>query len=497
MKFKIGGADAASLKADLLAVPVFQGSADPAGEWSPEAARQLKALLKKTEFKGQAGKVRGAAAPAGFGAARLLFVGLGPENERERSEQARRFAGQMLGKLGEHGAASAVIAPPDGQAATAAACCEGLMLADYAFTARKGKGSNGDGKKGPEPTVTVCVSDAARSAAKREAKILEHVARGTKMARDLGNEPSNVLTPAEMAKRAQEIAKGRSAEGLSCTVLGPPEIKKKKMEAFLSVAQGSDLPPRFIHLTYKPKKRTKDSKRIAIVGKGLTFDSGGISIKPSPGMEDMKYDMCGAAAVLGLFEALPGLGISHEVHGFVAACDNMPSGKSYKPGDIIGSMAGKTIEVLNTDAEGRLTLVDALTYAQGIKPDAMVDLATLTGACAVALGTATGIMSNDDDLRAAIHEASDATGELAWPLPLFPDHAPQLKSDFADLKNLGERFGGALTAGLFLKEFVPDEIPWAHMDIAASAWSGKDGPYSPKGGTGIGVRTLCHWLRTL
>ena len=497
MKFKIGGADAASLKADLLAVPVFQGSADPAGEWSPEAARQLKALLKKTGFGGGAGKVQGCAAPSGFGASRLLFVGLGREADQEATEQARRFAGQVLGKLGEHGAATAVIAPPDGQAATAAACCEGLLLADYAFTARKGKASKSNGAKAPETTLTVCVSDAARSAAKREVKVLEHVARGTKLARDLGNEPSNVLTPAELAKRAQEIVKGRAQEGLSCKVLGPAEIKKKKMDAFLSVAQGSDLPPRFIHLVYKPKKKTKDSKRLAIIGKGLTFDSGGISIKPSPGMEDMKYDMCGSAAVLGLFEALPGLGIPHEVHGFVAACDNMPSGKSYKPGDIIGSMAGKTIEVLNTDAEGRLTLVDALTYALTVKPDAMVDLATLTGACAVALGTATGIMANDDDLRAALHEASDATGELAWPLPLFPDHAPQLKSHFADLKNLGERFGGALTAGLFLKEFVPDDVPWAHMDIAASAWSGKDGPYTPKGGTGIGVRTLCHWLRTM
>jgi len=495
VKLKFGNADAASLKADLIAVGVYEGEEAPAGEWSPEAARQLKALIQKAGFGGQAGKIRASASPSGFAAPRLMLVGLGREKVRDANEQARRLGGQVFGKMGEHGASSVVVMPPNGQASTTASCFEGAMLADYAFTARKGEG--GKKAKNSECTVTVCVADAARSATKREVGILEDVARGTKLARDLGNEPSNVLTPAELAKRAQALAKGRGDEGLSCKVLGPAEIKKKKMEAFLSVAQGSDLPPRFIHLVYKPKKKTKDSQRVALIGKGLTFDSGGISLKPGAGMEDMKYDMCGSAVVLGLFEALPGLGVTHEVHGFVAACDNMPSGKSYKPGDIIGSMAGKTIEIINTDAEGRLTLADALTYAQTVKPDVMIDLATLTGACAIALGSATGIMANDKGLQDALHEASDATGELAWPLPLFEDFKSQLKSEFADLKNLGDRFGGALTAGLFLDAFVAEDLPWAHMDIAGSSWSGKDGPYSPKGGTGAGVRTLCHWLRTL
>lgn len=497
MKLKIGGADAASLKADLIAVGVYQDEVAPAGEWSPEAARQLQALITKAGFGGQAGKARASASPTGFAAPRLLLIGLGRESVQDTVEQARRLGGWSLGKMGEHGASSVVVVPPDGQAATAAGCCEGVILADYAFTARKGKGDGSKPPKAAESTVTVAVSDAARSATKREVKILEDVARGTKLARDLGNEPSNVLTPEELAKRAQAIVRGRASEGLSCKVLGPAEIKKKKMDAFLSVAQGSDLPPRFIHLVYKPKKKTKDSQRVAIVGKGLTFDSGGISLKPGAGMEDMKYDMCGSATVLGLFEALPGLGCIHEVHGFVAACDNMPSGKSYKPGDIIGSMAGKTIEIINTDAEGRLTLADALTYAQTTKPDVMIDLATLTGACAIALGGATGIMSTNKDLQDALHEASDATGELAWPLPLFEDFKPQLKSDFADLKNLGDRYGGALTAGLFLGEFVSEDLPWAHMDIAGSGWSAKDGAYTPKGGTGVGVRTLSHWLRGL
>lgn len=208
-------------------------------------------------------------------------------------------------------------------------------------------------------------------------------------------------------------------------------------------------------------------------------------------------DMCGAAAVLGLFRALPALGVPHEVHGMVATCDNMPSGKAYKPGDVVTSRSGRTIEVLNTDAEGRLTLVDALTTALTLKPDVIVDLATLTGACAMALGAATGIMSRHEDLLDALLRAADAAGERSWPLPLFADYLPQLDSDVADIKNLGERMAGATTAGLFLSTWVPEDVPWAHLDIAGSAWVAKEQPYCPKGATGTGVRTLARWLRDL
>lgn len=208
-------------------------------------------------------------------------------------------------------------------------------------------------------------------------------------------------------------------------------------------------------------------------------------------------DMCGSAAVLGLFRCLPDLGIPQEVHGFIASTDNMPSGSAIKPGDIVRSMSGRTIEVINTDAEGRLTLVDAITQALRTKPDVVIDLATLTGACAVALGAATGIMSNDRELQDALVASSDATGERAWPLPLFADYEPQLQSEFADVKNVGERYGGALTAGLFIQQWVPEGLPWAHLDIAGSAWTGAELPYCPKGATGIGVRTLAHWLGSL
>jgi leucyl aminopeptidase len=236
---------------------------------------------------------------------------------------------------------------------------------------------------------------------------------------------------------------------------------------------------------------------VAVVGKGLTFDSGGISIKPSAGMEDMKFDMCGSAAVVGLFHCLPDLGVAQEVHGFIAATDNMPSGSAIKPGDIVKSMAGRTIEVVNTDAEGRLTLVDAITHALKSKPDVVIDVATLTGACAVALGAATGIMSNDRALRDALWQASDRAGERAWPLPLFADYRSQVQSDFADIKNVGERFGGALTAGLFIQEWIPEGLPWAHLDIAGSAWSHSDLPNGAKGATGVVVRTLATWLAGL
>lgn len=332
---------------------------------------------------------------------------------------------------------------------------------------------------GTEPSAT---SDAAiRRAATLAAAICA--------ARDLINEPPAEMTPSRMAKAAEALAKKR---GLDCVILGPEACRERNMGLFLAVAQGSTEEPRFIHLTWKPPNA---KKRIALVGKGVTFDSGGLSLKPSDSMLDMKTDMSGAAAVLSAMDAIAAENLPLEVHAIAACTENMPSGKAYKLGDVIRSKAGKTIEINNTDAEGRLTLADALCYALELKPDAVFDFATLTGACMVALGPHTaGVMSNDENLAKAWLAAAESAGESMWRLPLPERLMEQLKSDVADFKNTGERWGGALTAGLFLKEFVGD-TPWVHVDIAGPSSASKEFGETPKGGTGFPVATILEYLR--
>ena len=489
MKLNLGPAAAEASKVDVLAVPVFEGGSVEGMVGKP-AARSIGRALSSAQFSGKEGKTLVVAAPAGVAARAVMLIGLGRRG-RDTAEATRRAAGTALGKASEASMRRIAFAPPSADAAVIAAACEGFLLADYTFS--KYKSANGK-KDSPEKTVTVACSADAKAAVTAELPLLRSLAAGVKTARDLGNEPANVLTPIQLAEEAMAVARERKADGVKCQVLGLKEIEKLGMGAYLAVARGSVNEPRFIHLTWTPKRRT--GRKVALVGKGLCFDSGGISIKPAGGMEDMKHDMCGAATVVGLFRCLPDLGVGHEVHGFIAACENMPSGSACRPGDIVKSMSGRSIEIINTDAEGRLTLVDAMQYAMQGNPDVMIDLATLTGACAVALGEASGIMSNDPALRDALWRSSDATGERAWPLPLFEDYKGQIKSEHADVKNLGDRFGGALTAGLFLQEWVPATLPWAHLDIAGSAWTGRELSYCPKGATGIGVRTLAHWLRS-
>jgi leucyl aminopeptidase len=269
--------------------------------------------------------------------------------------------------------------------------------------------------------------------------------------------------------------------------------RKLGMGAFLGVAAGSEQPPKFIHLTYAPRSRAR--KRVAVVGKGITFDAGGLDLKSAEGMLRMKDDMSGAAAVLGIMHALPRLRPTVEVHGLIAAAENMPSGSAIRPGDVLRAMNGTTIEVGNTDAEGRLTLADALCYAnRQVKPDEIIDMATLTGACVVALGPlCAGLFTNEKSLGDRLLAAAEEAGERLWPLPLIEDYREFLKSDIADLNNVGPRGGGAITAGLFLKEFA-GSTPWAHLDIAGPAFSEKDLPLAPKGGTGVAVRTLLSYL---
>lgn len=321
-----------------------------------------------------------------------------------------------------------------------------------------------------------------RSDVERGRKIGAAVAVGHKLARNLQALPGNVCTPSYLAAIARELGK---AYGFKVTVLGRTQLEKLGMGALLAVAQGTSQPPQFITLEYKGGGR---SAPLCFVGKGVTFDSGGISLKPALNMEEMKYDMSGAAAVLGLFEALGQIRPKVNVVGLIPATENLPSGLAIKPGDIVRSHLGKTIEIVNTDAEGRLILCDALSYARRFKPACVVDAATLTGAIVVCLGShAAGLMGNDDALLEEVRWAGDLAGERCWPLPLWQEYREQLKSEIADIKNTGGRPAGSITAGWFLREFVHG-FPWAHIDIAGTAYTDADRPDLPKGPTGIGVR---------
>jgi leucyl aminopeptidase len=315
-------------------------------------------------------------------------------------------------------------------------------------------------------------------------------AQATWFARDLVNAPANEVHPTHLAQVATRLAR---EAGLRVRVLGQPECGRLGMGAFLAVAAGSRQPPKFIHLTYAPRGRAR--RRVALIGKGITFDAGGLDLKTAEGMLRMKDDMSGAAAVLGVLRALPRLAPPVEVHGLIAATENMPSGSAFRPGDVLRAMNGTTIEVGNTDAEGRLTLADALCYARArVEPDEVVDLATLTGACVIALGPlCTGLFANDQGLADRLLRAADQAGERFWQLPLIDEYRENLKSEIADLNNVGPRGGGAITAGLFLREFAGD-TPWAHLDIAGPAFTEKDLPLAPKGATGVAVRTLLTYL---
>ncbi|HEX9501098.1 MAG TPA: leucyl aminopeptidase [Thermoanaerobaculia bacterium] len=314
---------------------------------------------------------------------------------------------------------------------------------------------------------------------------------GIRTVRDLGNAPANVITPTRLAQRAEEIAR---SVGVKATVYGKKEIERMKMGGLLAVNRGSAEEPRFIVLEYSPRKA---KKHVALVGKGITFDSGGISIKPAEKMEEMKFDMCGAAAVIGTIEAAAKLELPIKITGAIPSTDNLPSGSAYKPGDIITMMSGKTVEIVNTDAEGRMILADALHYASELKPDHIIDYATLTGACVVALANeAAGLFSNDDALARKLIECGERVGERLWRLPVWDDYKDLIRSEWADMKNSGGRWGGAITAALFLKEYV--NCPsWAHLDIAGTAYAEQETAREARGATGAGVRVTVAFLESL
>jgi leucyl aminopeptidase len=424
---------------------------------------------------------------------RIVLVGLGKEKDfsRDKLRCAAASAARAVRDLGPPNMLLPLDFASTGLSAqhSAQTLVEGVLLGLYQFKEFKTT-SNGNGDK-PIAACTLLAGSAAEFAgAKKGAAHAEAVSQAVCLARDLVNRPSNTATPRHLAQTAKAIA---AQHGIACTVLNQKQAEKLGMGAFLAVARGSNEPARFIILDYKPKTK-KTVPTIVLVGKAITFDSGGISIKPAQGLEEMKTDMAGGAAVLGAMQAAAALKLPVHVVGIVPATENMPSGHALKPGDIIKTMSGKTIEIITTDAEGRLILADALTYAQRCKPAAMIDLATLTGACVIALGhVASGLMGTDEKLIKKIQAAAATTGEKVWPLPLYEEYAEQIKSDVADLKNAGGRPAGTITAGYFLKEFA-GAVPWAHLDIAGTAWAAKPLPCISKGASGVGVRLLVELL---
>jgi leucyl aminopeptidase len=410
-------------------------------------------------------------------------VGVGPAAEVD-AEVIRRASAALVKVASKRTAivSSLLDAVPAGgdRVAAAQAAAEGSLLAGYRFSTYK---SNGNGKAPALADVAIVAKGGkrVRDAVARGARLAEAVT----FARDLVNTPAGDLTPAVFADKAKEIAK---AAGLTIEVIDERKAEKLGLGGLLGVGKASENPPRMVKLTYTPTGRSRG--HVALVGKGITFDSGGLTLKPYEGMMQMKTDMAGAAAVLAAMSVLPEVAPPVQVTAYLCLAENMVSGRATRPGDVLTIKNGTTVEVLNTDAEGRLVLADGLSLAVADKPDAIVDVATLTGACMVALGARiAGLMGNDDAWIDQVRAAADRVGEAVWPLPLPKEYRKEIDSDVADLKNVGGRNGGALTAGLFLQEFVGDR-PWAHLDIAGPSRYESDDAYIAKGGTGFGVRTL-------
>jgi len=492
LKVTLARADAVAAKADLLAVPVFAGV--ELGPGAEEAVQRLAApVVPLLEGRGFTGKVGEAVALPTLGrlpAATLLLVGVG-ERAKVDLEVLRRAAAAVVRQAG--GARRAVttlpqVLPAD-PAAAVRALTEGALLAAYRFDKYKKATANGAGR----PSGLTGLALAAGGSGGREA-LGAAVAAGqaraaaTNLARDLSNEPANAMHPDDLAAAARRLLGGK---GVTVSVKDERALAREGFGGIVGVGQGADHPPRLVELRYRPRGA---SGKVVLVGKGITFDSGGLSLKPPDGMKTMKTDMSGAAAVLGTMSALADLDVKVAVTGYLATAENMPSGRATRPGDVLTMKNGKTVEVLNTDAEGRLVMADALAVGAAAKPDAIVDVATLTGACMIALGTRyAGLMGNDEALAAELLEAAGEAGEPAWRLPLPPEYHREIESDIADLKNVGDRYGGALVAGLFLQEFV-DGRPWVHLDIAGPARSDSEDGYLGKGSTGAAVRTLLSWL---
>ncbi len=478
---------------------------------SDALANAARSWLTSGEFRATLGETLLLHAPGGTKAERLLIIGLGkaasltPHEVRKGAGVAVRFARpRSLRDL-------ALVFPEDRALAdehmdslpcelTARALAEGLIHADFDIDFYRS-----DRKDQAMQNVTLLHRETGKAATELQKGFDEGVivAESQNFARTLVNEPGNVLTPTELGRRAAAMC---AEFGLSCEVHSTAKLEELGMGAFLGVTRGSEEPPALIVMRYEPATPPADGSPVfGLVGKGITFDTGGISIKPADNMDKMKYDMAGAAAMIGAMRAIAQLKPAVRVISVVCSCENMPDGRAYKPGDVLTAMSGKTIEVMNTDAEGRLVLADGLHYAQQLGATHLVNAATLTGAIGVALGLLnTGLFSNDDDTTQHFLDATAISGERYWRMPCTDDYRDQIKSEIADIRNTGNsRYGGAITAAMFLKEFVSDAphapgvpTPWIHLDIAGTAWVDEQKPWQSKGPSGTAVRTITEWVRS-
>lgn len=472
-----------AVKTDLLVIGIWKGEARGLEGW-------LQGTLKREDFQGKQGEARLFSTPNSVGSNSLLVVGLG-EKKKFQSGVVRQYAAQAVrhgNKIRADKVTLEEISFPKKVTGSdwGEWLAEGVVLGHYSFDRYK----SSDPVKKTVKKIEILVRQQNGKLVEKGVARGRTLAEATNLARNLVNTPASDMTPKKMVEEAKKISK---LPHLSLKVLDRMGCEKLGMGGFLAVAKGSHEPPFLIHFIYRPSRGAR--KRIAVVGKGITFDSGGLSLKTAQNMETMKDDMSGAAAVLALMRVLSATSPSIEVHGIAAVTENMPSGSADKPGDIAKTLLGKTIEILNTDAEGRLTLADAIPYAIRQKPDLVIDVATLTGACVVALGeSCAGIMGNDPKLIEKIISSSKQADEMLWELPLIEEYREDIKSPIADVKNVGNRWAGAITAGLFLEEFVQPKTPWAHIDIAGPAWTEKGNLLCPKGATGFLVRTLSHFV---
>ena len=497
MNVKADTRNYSDIDCDALVIGVFEGERPEKGaetgilsDIDNRLGGLLSSLFETGEFNGKSGESAYVHHAGNLKAKRVLFAGLGKQADFN-IDGLRRMAGSAARLLrGKKVRSFAIVRRsqlplPEAAQAVVEAALLSLFDADKYYTSDKTE------SRLEEMILAARDTESGDQGAQAELnKAIERgriVAEATNFARDIINEPSNLMTPTDLARIAAE---GARSFGLGIDVLDADKMKELGMGALLGVAQGSEEPPKLIVLTYNPS--TASNETVAIVGKGITFDTGGISIKPSEGMEKMKYDMAGGATVIAAMRAIAQLRPAVKVIGVVPATENMPGGRAQRPGDVVTSMAGKTIEVINTDAEGRLILADALTYAKKLGATRIVDLATLTGAVSVALGDIyVAIMGNDQAWIDDVITAGKAAGEKIWQLPLDREYREQIKSEIADIQNIGGRKAGTITAAYFLREFV-DETPWAHLDIAGTAWNESAKPYLAVGPTGVCVRTLVN-----
>jgi leucyl aminopeptidase len=495
------------LTAEAVVVGLFQGKGTTRPDDAVKVDQALKGaithLITGGDFKGKRNETLVLYTYGLLPVKRVLLVGLGqkdkltPDVLRQAAASAAKkarslgvttlhttiYGAQVPGAEGATPGGAAGIAPDQ----AAEAIVEGTLLGLYRFREFKTTESDSDQ---PDLDHLVLLSDMPEDALTPALDAGSIIAESTLWARDLINRPANVASPDHIANSARDVA---GLTGLRCRVLDKDELTALGMDLFLSVNQGSDKPAQMVILEHNPDR--EDLPTVVLVGKGITFDTGGISLKSSQHMERMKGDMGGAAAVLGALRAVALLDLPLHVVGLTPLTENMPDARATKPGDIIKSLKGLTVEIINTDAEGRLILADALTYARTFKPDALFDIATLTGGRIVALGDHAAAVMGDEVLIQRLRTAGDDTGERVWPLPLFEAYGEQLKSEVADVKNTGGRAASSITAGFFLSKFVPDKVPWAHIDIAGLGLIDKGRPYVPKGATGFGVRLFVEMLR--